>query len=280
MENKRKNNKIFGLKAYYRIAISEFSRKISYRASFYVGIIGQITGMILYCLFWNAVYKNSESQYISGFTRRDMIYYVILAFIISNLLSSEIAKKIGDDVRDGSISMMLIKPISYRANLLSYLFGDFLFKFLFSGLIAFIGIYVYDINSCRILCITPLKLILFAISIILSLLIYAYLDFCFGMIVVRTTYSFGMLLIKGAILSFLSGQVIPYDFFPHIVKEVLEILPFSTIVYSPVMIFLGKNSVTEIIRYIFIQIFWTVILAVLGQFFWKKNVKKMTILGG
>lgn len=280
MESIIKNNKFSKLKAYYKISVSEFSRKISYKSSFYVGLIGQIIGMILYCLLWNAVYENNSEQLINGFGRQDMIYYVILSFVVSNLVASEVAKKIGDDIRDGSISMMLIKPISYRANLFSYSFGDFSFKFLFSGFLAFVSVLIYDLFLGHRISSNPLLLLLFFVSLILSLLIYAYLDFCFGMIAIKTTYSFGMLLIKGAIISFLSGQVIPYDFLLPIFKDILTLLPFSSIVYGPVMIFLGRFTYYEIIKFILIQIAWAITLAFLGNFFWKKNVRRMTILGG
>ena len=62
------------------------------------------------------------------------------------------------------------------------------------------------------------------------------------MVAFFTTYIFGMLMAKEALLSFLTGQLIPLSFFPPLVQRIFDFLPFSSMVYTPVMIYLGKYS--------------------------------------
>ena len=114
----------------------------------------------------------------------------------------------------------------------------------------------------------------------MSFLIYVMFDFCFGMIAFFTTYIFGMLMAKEALLSFLTGQLIPLAFFPEGVQRIFDFLPFSSMVYTPVMIYLGKYQGNELLFVLGRQFVWVVILYVLGSLIWKRVTKRLVVLGG
>ena len=100
------------------------------------------------------------------------------------------------------------------------------------------------------------------------------------MVAFFTTYIFGMLMAKEAILSFLCGQLIPLSFFPEAVRKVFEFLPFPSMVYTPVMIYLGKYTGMELIFELSKQIIWVVILYAVGSLIWKQVTKRLVVLGG
>ena len=114
----------------------------------------------------------------------------------------------------------------------------------------------------------------------MSFLICVLFDFCFGMVAFFTTYIFGMLMAKEAIMSFLTGQLIPLSFFPEVVQRMFDFLPFSSIVYTPVMIYLGKYTGSELLFVLFRQAAWVVILYLLGTFIWKRVTNRLVVLGG
>lgn len=265
--------------AYYIIAMSQFMRRIAYKGSFIVGICSRFLKIFLYCFLWSAIYESSRDAYINEFTEREMIMYVIISATISDIIMSEVAKKIADDVREGALALKLVKPINYKANLLSMCLGDYLHKVLFWGVPVFTGIDIY-MNGKLQLGARVIVLLLFLFSIICSYFLYALFDFMFGMLSIKTTYSFGMLIIKDAVFAFVSGQMIPYSFMPSILADILHFLPFSSMVYTPVMIFLGKYTIYEINIYILNQLFWILILHSIGNVMWKKYIQQITILGG
>lgn len=267
-------------KAYYIIAISQFMRKVAYKRSFVISFFCRILSVLLYCFLWNAIYHNSKSEYINGFCKSEMIMYVIATFIIYDLISCEVAKNIGEDVRDGSIAMMLIKPISYRGNLIARNFGDYMYKLFFRGVIVFCCIELFKMKSIQITYWEAWNFVLFFLSVFLSFVIYSFFDFCFGMISMKTTYAFGMLLIKDAVLSFVSGQMIPFRFMPELLSDILQILPFSSMVYTPTMILLGQYDIKEVCIKILIQLIWALIMFSISGIVWRKNIKQITILGG
>ena len=114
----------------------------------------------------------------------------------------------------------------------------------------------------------------------MSFLISVLFDFCFGMVAFFTTYIFGMLMAKEAILSFLCGQLIPLSFFPESIQRIFDFLPFSSMVYTPVMVYLGKYTGTDLLIVLLKQALWVVILYAFGSLIWKKVTKRLIVLGG
>jgi ABC-2 type transport system permease protein len=100
------------------------------------------------------------------------------------------------------------------------------------------------------------------------------------MIAFFTSYVFGLFMIKDALLSFLTGQLIPLSFFPEVVQKVFDFLPFSSMVYTPVMIYLGKYQGMELTFVMLRQAVWVVLLYAFGSFIWKLVVKRLVVLGG
>ena len=114
----------------------------------------------------------------------------------------------------------------------------------------------------------------------MSFFIYVLFDFCFGMVAFFTTCIFGMLMAKEALLSFLTGQLIPLGFFPEAVQNVFDYLPFSSMIYTPVMIYLGKYTGSSLVFVLLRQAVWVILLYLSGSFIWKQVTKRLVVLGG
>ena len=85
---------------------------------------------------------------------------------------------------------------------------------------------------------------------------------------------------KSAILSFLTGQLIPLSFFPDAVQNVFSFLPFSSMVYTPTMIYLGRYTGKALILALGKQMLWVVLLYLVGSVIWKQVTKRLVVLGG
>ena len=114
----------------------------------------------------------------------------------------------------------------------------------------------------------------------MSFLLYVLFDFCFGMVAFFTTYIFGLRMAKTALLSFLTGQLIPISLFPEAAQRIFEYLPFSSMIYTPVMIYLDKFSGKELAFALGRQFVWILILYWLGSLIWEKVTKRLVVLGG
>lgn len=268
------------LRIYFPFALNELKRQMAYRGAFYLFIFINMFGAFISYFLWMAIYASADSPTLAGITRNEMVVYVFMSYITSQIVTVSMSDWVSDDVVKGSVAMNLIKPIDYRASLVSRAFGGMIYRFVVPAVFIWIGLEIYKVVVLGMAYTGIATVILYLISCIMSFMIYVLFDFCFGMIAFFTSYIFGMLLVKDALLSFLTGQLIPLSFFPEVIRNIFDFLPFSSMVYTPVMIYLGKYSGNELVFMLFRQAVWVVILYMLGSLVWKRVTKRLVVLGG
>lgn len=90
----------------------------------------------------------------------------------------------------------------------------------------------------------------------------------------------GSNMLKNCIISFMSGSIIPFDFLPYSVEKVLNVLPFASLNYVPVLIYMGRYSKREVFIKLGIQIFWIFLFWGLSKIMWKIAFKHLVVQGG
>lgn len=268
------------LKIYLPFAANELKRQLAYKGAFYLFIVISLFSSFISYFLWMAIYGSSGEGSLGGLTQNEMVVYIFMVYITSSIVNISISKEVGMDIVKGQVVMNLIKPIDYRMSLIFKALGNMVYRFFIPGIIIWIGLEIYKATVLGI-GVTSIDCILFYIlSAFMSFLIYVLFDFCFGMIGFFTTYIFGLEMIKDAVLLFLTGQLIPLSFFPDVVQKVFSYLPFSSMTYTPVMIYLGKYQGMELLKVLLIQLAWVVLLYLFGSLIWKKVTKRLIVLGG
>lgn len=268
------------LRIYLPFMSNEFKRNLAYKGAAYLFMICGLLGPFISYYLWMAIYGSSDSSTLGGLTCNEMVVYVFMTYLTGLMVTRGIADTIFFNVQDGSVVMNLIKPIDYRMSLISTAAGSVLYQLIAPGIFVWIGLEIYKCRSLG-MGITPItNILLYIISMIMSFLIYVLFDFCFGMIAFIDTYMYGLKLIKTALISFLSGQLIPISFFPDIVQQIFNYLPFSSMVYTPVMIYLGKYRGSGLAFALGRQFVWIVILYLAGSLLWNRITKRLIVLGG
>ena len=90
----------------------------------------------------------------------------------------------------------------------------------------------------------------------------------------------GIKIIVTAVSSFLSGGLIPITFFPKKVFAIVKYLPFSSMQSTPLLIYSGNITGTEILKGIAMQIIWMIILIAIGKVLMNHSIKHVVVQGG
>lgn len=265
---------------YFPFARSVIQRRMSYKIGFVMRIIGGLLQVLIMYYLWMAIFNSSVTGQIKGFTSDEMVVYIIMSYITSQVININIEGIISFEIRDGSIAVNLIRPISYKKRILAESLGEVLLRSATVLLPLWIGFVIYKFASIRELPPNIGTILLFLLSLLLGYMIMFLFNFIFGLSAFFVTYIWGFMLCKGVILKFFSGELIPIIFFPSAVQKVLQYLPFSSINYTPVMIYMEKFTVNELVSALLIQIIWVVILFVAMNVLWKSAIKRLTVLGG
>ncbi|MCI5621128.1 MAG: ABC-2 family transporter protein [Lachnospiraceae bacterium] len=268
------------LRVYLPFMENEFKRNLAYKGSFYLFMLCWLFTPFINYYLWMAIYGSSDGSMLGGLTKDEMVVYVFMSYVTTQMVFVSISDYIADHVTEGSVVMNLIKPINYRMSLISQALGTMLYRFFAPTIFVWVGVEIYKAKVLG-MGITPLPNILcYIVSVIMSFLIFVLFDFCFGMVAFVTTYMYGMQLIKEALIGFLSGELIPISFFPVVMQRVFDFMPFSSMVYAPVMIYLGKYTGSALMFAMARQLVWVVFLYVLGSVLWNRVTRRLVVLGG
>lgn len=265
---------------YWPFAKVEVQSRMTYSTSFFLVLVSQTLQLLIMYYLWKAVFSNSFNKNLSGFNFHEMVIYIFISDITSRLTISNVDMKLGSEIMDGSIAMNLIKPSNYQCILFFSNLGKILYQLITASIPIWIGITFYRFiyfsdaaPNIRIFCI-------YIFSVFLSLIISFLFNICFGMLAFYTNFIWGGRLFKTALLRLLSGQLIPLVFFPFMFQNVLKFLPFQSMNYIPVMIYLGKFNNMQIINNLSVQIFWVIILFIVQRWMWSRAINRLTVLGG
>lgn len=266
------------LRSYLPFISNEIKNGMQYRLPFFITILSRAFTVLVTYYLWRAIYNSSPDTVIGGFDFQQITSYIIISFLTSIIVSltSGIDNMIAFEITEGRIAMNLIKPINYRM----YCFSIMLGKMLFNAMTTVIPFMLILTLTGLLEAASITEMFLYALSCLLGFTIINLFGFCFSMFAFYTTYYFGISMAKTVIVGFLSGATIPLTFFPSAIEKVLSILPFSSMNYTPVMIYLGKLTGYEALVAIGLQIFWIIFFFGLGSFLWMQAVKRLTILGG
>ncbi len=265
---------------YLPFAKSEIQAVMNYRISFFLFILAGIMYIFITYYLWKAIFHSSPNATLAGFSLQDMIIYIFISEITSRLTFSNIDAMIGTEVVEGSIAINLIRPINYQIRLFFSALGRSIYQIITSALPIWIGLVAIRFFIVGQMPPNLQTLLLYVVSTFLSFLIMFLFNFAFGMISFYTSYIWGLRMSKMAVLRFFSGSLIPIAFFPIWLQDILKFLPFNSMNYTPVMIYLNKYSGMDAFHAISTQILWIVVFFALTHWVWNKAVNRLTILGG
>jgi ABC-2 type transport system permease protein len=121
---------------------------------------------------------------------------------------------------------------------------------------------------------------LFLISAVLSLGVVVSINMLVYIITFYTLSPQGVRLVVAALADFLAGGIIPLPFFPEPFRSVAELLPFAAMENMPLRLYSGNIAGTAAIKGIALQVFWLVVLVLIGRLTMKRALTRVVVQGG
>lgn len=239
------------------------------------GIVAGIIDMFVFYFIWKAIYNGQNI--FNGITYAQMMTYIVLARILYQMFSYGANSNIAKIIKNGDITVELIRPMSFFNVQLGIRFGHWLIEFLITGMsMAIVGAVFLDFA----LPFSLVHFILFVVSIFLAVVLTFVIEFICGIVIFYTVSAWGIQCFKQAIIAFFSGAVVPIEFMPTVLANITNALPFKSMVSFPIMIYLGNISTSQIIMGFATQLGWIVGLIVFANIFFRIAIRKVIIAGG
>lgn len=260
----------------FRVALVE---RMTYRGDFLLGTVLRFLPVLTTILLWEAVYAGSSRTELGGFTRRQMIAYLLLIHI-SRMFSSMpgLASGISRDIRDGSLKKYLLQPLDMIGYLISYRAAH-KSAYIATSALPYAGLFVicsgyFDGFP------GPGTLAVYLVSLVLGFIIGFFFEACLGMMGFWLLEVTSLLWVVTTLNYFISGQMVPLDLLPSGWAALLKALPFQYLAYFPAVIFLGKVEGEELARGLLLQVMWAIVFLVLTRWLYARGLRRYSAYGG
>jgi ABC-2 type transport system permease protein len=248
---------------------------VVYRMGFFFTVLGNIVYMIIAYFLWRSIYGGSES--INGLTFDQALLYVALGSTIFILLKSYTDWGMAGDIRDGTISIYLTKPIDYQLYNFFTTIG-----FSSTSLVTvtlptiLMLVFVFRIHIAL-----GVGFLFFPVSLVIAFIISFNFDYMVGLMAFYTESIWGISITKEILISVLSGALLPLQFFPAAIQQILMVLPFQAIYYTPLMMVTKPDQEAGVfLQMLAVQAAWAAVTYVLSRMFYNQAIKVLRVAGG
>lgn len=267
------------MKKYLAIFRIRFANSLQYRAAALAGIATQFAWGFMELLAFSAFYKANPAAFPMEFSQTVSYIWLQQAFLALFMVWFFEAE-IFNAITSGGIAYELARPMDLYGRWFCQSAANRLAKAVLRS--APILIVAFTITGPLRMSLPPngTQFMLFFISAALSLCVVV----AFTMLVYISTFftlsPVGVRLIAAVLADFLAGAVVPLPFFPPAFRAVAEVLPFAAMQNMPLRIYSGSIASTDAIWGIGLQVFWLVVLVLIGKLMMKSALRKVVVQGG
>ena len=251
--------------------------QLIYRWNFLLRVLVSFVPLLGSVFLWQAAF--SGRQAFAGYTFESMVAYFITMILIDTATSpNEDDFQIAEDIRDGRINTLLLKPLGYRlyrfhlyasARIVHTVFAlpPLAVAMIWLGSY-FNGLPWLENLPLALLALAGAALIQFFFCFTLAMLAFWILD------IGSVTY------IIYSVEFLLGGHIFPVDAFPTWLREICLALPFAYEYFFPAAILIGHLHGIDLVRGFACQWAWIGFFYVLSGICWKRGLHRYTAVGG
>lgn len=263
------------LRKYVYIYKSELMSTLQYIFNILFDMLGYVILIFIFFNLWNYIYDD-PSQLINGYSKNQMIWYVILTEIIWGATKGRrFCKKICDDVKCGNIAYQMNKPYSYISYVLASHLGETTIKTVISVIV---GIVLGIIFLGKFPSMPAIGIVIVLISSILAVVINSLFTIFIGLFSFIIEDAMPLYWVYSKLILIL-GTIFPVEFFPGALGQIIRVSPIYVTCYGPAKLFVDF-SYEKAVKILIAQLIYIVIAGVMCYTLYGKGVKKLNVNGG
>ncbi len=259
----------------YRIVFKKsLKSEMTYRSAALAGVVSAALRFFIQVFLWKALLGTGAGQDI-GFS--DMLLYVVISGFMLELTRTNVAESIENAMIDGTISMELLRPISYKGYMLSQTLGKNIYGTLISTLpILLLSLFFISGAGIPTLCYG----LLFVPSALLGILLMFETTYLAGLLAFWLQRCWFIRFYLNGLRSIFGGTTVPIWFYPGFLKALSYLLPFRYMTFEPINLFLMKVPLDQALVSILAAFLWLAGLSLLDRLVWRAAIRKLTVNGG
>ena len=201
-----------------------------------------------------------------------MISYHVWSFIVSLIAQGHNSMNLSEEIRLGRISTYLIYPF----NLWEFHTASFISFQMLQTVVAFITLIILWILQIQSFPSLDILMMGYVYCLFISTFWFV-LQYLIGILGFWLDETWILRVMLNVLTGFLSGAIVPLEFYPDWLVKILNYTPFPYLSYYPIKIFMGQTSMIG--QGLLIMALWTVFFTFVTGRIWKRGIKLYTAAG-
>jgi ABC-2 type transport system permease protein len=255
-----------------------WSERLVYRVNFLLEILSGLCSSVILVFLWIAIYRSSDRHAIGEYQLGEMVTYILGGGLINSfILTTAENPETSQSIQEGTLSNLLIAPIHPYAVWFVRDLGSKLFLFLV-GLAGYAAVLLL-FRSLLVFHVELLPLALFGLSLVFAALLQFLIFEALSLLAFWIENTYGIRFTMRVIMEVVGGAIIPLSFFPQILQDIFQFLPFPFLIYLPMRIYLGKIPQGEIPLELLKEMAWIAALVLVNVVLWKRGLRQYVSMG-
>ncbi len=263
------------MRAYLATTRGSFLAYLAYRSGFIFSILNNLVYITIAFFLWRSIFQGQET--LRGLTFDQTFLYITLASSLMVTLKTWTDWEISHQIVSGSIIMSLVKPVKFQWLMMSQSVGFSVMNFLTVVVpsVLFL-VFVFQVPFY-----SGIGLLFLPLALVFSFVLNTTIDYMIGLTSFYTESIWGISATKDIIILFLSGSLIPLQFFPDWAQQTLKLLPFQAMYHLPLMMLIEpEQPVMTYVMSLGVQLFWVAALLALARLFYNRAIRVLRVAGG
>ena len=263
------------VRPYLALARTSAKAGLAYRLNFVLSLFALMFQLFAMLAIWSVVL--GSGRVVGGFDWAQMKAYLLVGFVSGVLVSQSADWHMVGRIQSGMVALDLTKPVNYQTARFADVVGA-AWPEAVTGAVVCAGVLLFTGPAAAPP--TATAAMLFAVSLLAILPLKFLIVYVTSLAAFHTQNYLGLHWARLAVVSILSGALVPLSFFPGWLQSVAAVLPFASLASTPGLIYLGQVDGAAAVRLIAIQFVWVVVLWVGARLIWQRAVTQVTIHGG
>jgi len=241
---------------------------LEYRFNFFTDALVQpLLGVVIELLLWKAIFATSGVATIAGFEESSYLAYSLWGPFFARIAVSWMYEtRMIEEVASGSINSLIVRPISFYEYYLSQLMG-------YKVITTVVGLLIPVVASLYFK--LPMQLERLPLALLLCFY-YLLLVHTISFIISCCAFFFNRIhsftVAKNILIFLFTGELVPIDMMPALMKEVMLMLPFSSGVFIPVAYIIGRADLGMVLNGFISVSVGLILFNLFAYWIWRKGL--------
>ncbi len=243
------------------------------RSFFFVLAFGWMIPPLIYHFVWATA---ASGKTIGGMDQGEFRAYYLLFILVNQLTYSQTNWTVGDGIRDGSISVALLRPVSPIFGVVAAeIAGKVVYMTFVTPIAVVLGLLLHpELHP------TLLNVLTFIPTLVLAWLLRFFWGYWIALLAFWAGRANALLAVQSALIFLFAGQVAPVSLLPGLLQTWAEVLPFRYMIGCPVEILTGHLEPDELLRGCVYQLLWLIVSLLLFIVIWRQGLRRYSAIGG